>query len=219
LETKYLGFILTREGIKPQQQKVNAILQVALAALQCKTSPILCRHAKPLQSNDSSLIPSSNTAYCTYQEECQIWMDNITSTSLRLTQKFPRSRSCPHLPGLLRPLQNLHRQLKIPNQIHHYPKRQATCILFKETYWSSNEIHHHRTQTACDSGNTSWVKVYSSWTFDYDLHQSQESYLFELHYWLRHLLVIDCWGIRSKHCLPSHQTQYHCQCSLSPTKT
>jgi hypothetical protein len=29
LETEYLGFILTREGIKPQQQKVNAILQVA----------------------------------------------------------------------------------------------------------------------------------------------------------------------------------------------
>jgi hypothetical protein len=28
LETQYLGFILTREGIKPQQQKVNAILQV-----------------------------------------------------------------------------------------------------------------------------------------------------------------------------------------------
>jgi hypothetical protein len=30
LKTEYLGFILTREGIKPQQQKVNAILQVAL---------------------------------------------------------------------------------------------------------------------------------------------------------------------------------------------
>jgi hypothetical protein len=29
LETKYLGFILMREGIKLQQQKVNAILQVA----------------------------------------------------------------------------------------------------------------------------------------------------------------------------------------------
>jgi hypothetical protein len=29
LETQYLGLILTREGIKPQQQKVNAILQVA----------------------------------------------------------------------------------------------------------------------------------------------------------------------------------------------
>jgi hypothetical protein len=30
LETKYLGFILTREGIKLQQQKVNGILQVTL---------------------------------------------------------------------------------------------------------------------------------------------------------------------------------------------
>ena len=29
LETEYLGFILTREGIKPQQRKVDAILQVA----------------------------------------------------------------------------------------------------------------------------------------------------------------------------------------------
>jgi hypothetical protein len=29
LETEYLSFILTREGIKPQQQKVNVILQVA----------------------------------------------------------------------------------------------------------------------------------------------------------------------------------------------
>jgi hypothetical protein len=29
LKTEYLGFILTREGIKPQQQKVNVILQVA----------------------------------------------------------------------------------------------------------------------------------------------------------------------------------------------
>jgi hypothetical protein len=30
LEIKCLGLILTRKGIKPQQQKVNAILQVAL---------------------------------------------------------------------------------------------------------------------------------------------------------------------------------------------
>jgi hypothetical protein len=29
LKTEYLGYILTREGIKPQQQKVNVILQVA----------------------------------------------------------------------------------------------------------------------------------------------------------------------------------------------
>jgi hypothetical protein len=35
---------------------------------------------------------------------------------------------------------------------------------------------------------------------------------------LRHSLVIDCWGIRSNNCLPSRQTQYHRQCSLSPTK-
>jgi hypothetical protein len=36
---------------------------------------------------------------------------------------------------------------------------------------------------------------------------------------LRHLLPIDCWGIKSQHCLPSRQMQYHRQCSLSPTKT
>ncbi len=124
-------------------------------------------------------------------------MDNGTSTSLWLTQKFPCSRSCPGLPGLLRSLWNLHQCLKIPNRICHYPKRQATCILFKETYGSSNKIHHHRSWTACDSGNTLWVQVYFPWTSDYNLHQSQESYLFELHYWLHHLLAIDCWGIWS----------------------
>jgi hypothetical protein len=69
LETEYLGFILMREGIKPQQQKVNAILQVAPP---CNVRPILCWHAEPLQSNDSLLLPPSNTAYSTYQEERQI---------------------------------------------------------------------------------------------------------------------------------------------------
>jgi hypothetical protein len=45
--------------------------------------------------------------------------------------------------------------LKIPNWICHYPKGQATYILFQETYWSPNKIHCHRTGTACDSRNTS----------------------------------------------------------------
>ncbi len=188
-------------------------------ASQCKASLILRGHAEPLQGNDSLPLPSSNTTYSTYQEECQIWMDTTTSTSLQLTQTFPCSQSCPCLPRLLCSLWNLHRCLKIPNWIHHYTKGQATCILFKKTHWSSNEIHCDRTQTACDSGNTLWVQVYSPWTFDSDLHQSQESYLFKLHYQLRHLLVIDCWGIRSQHCLPSWQTQYNCWCSLLPTKT
>jgi hypothetical protein len=40
--------------------------------LQCKASPILHRQAKPLQSNNSSPFPSSNTTYSTYQEEHQI---------------------------------------------------------------------------------------------------------------------------------------------------
>jgi hypothetical protein len=64
-----------------------------------------------------------------------------------------------------------------------------------------------------------WVQVYSPWTSDYNLHQSQESYLFKLHYWLRHSLSIDCWGIWSQHCLPSRQMQYHCWCPLLPTET
>jgi hypothetical protein len=61
--------------------------------------------------------------------------------------------------------------------------------------------------------------VYPPWTFDYNLHESQESYLVKFHYWLCHLLVIDCWGIRSQYCLPSWQMQYHCWCSIAPTKT
>ncbi len=75
-------------------------------------------------------------------------MDSRTSSSLWLTQK-------------------------LPNQIHHYPKGQVTCILFKETYQSSNEIHCHRTRTACHSVNTLWVQVYYPQTFDYNLHWSQ----------------------------------------------
>jgi hypothetical protein len=54
LETKYVGIILTREGIKQQQQKVNAILQVALPCnikqvrssvgmLNCYKAMIPCR--------------------------------------------------------------------------------------------------------------------------------------------------------------------------------
>jgi hypothetical protein len=147
----------------------------------------------------------------------------------RLSQKTPsrrrpgpsltHSQSCPRLPGLLHSFWNLHRHLQVPNWIRHYPKRQATCILFKETYWFSNKIHQHRTRTSCDSGNTSWVQVYSPQTFDYNLHWSQESYLFKLHYWLCHLLAIDCCGIWSQHCLPSRQMQYHHRCSFLPSKT
>jgi hypothetical protein len=100
-------------------------------------------------------------------------MDNRTSTSLWLPQKFPCLQSCPHLPGLLCSSWNLHQHLKIPNWIYHYPnKGQATRILFQETYRSSNKIHCHRTWTACDSGNTLWVQVYSPRTFDYNLHWS-----------------------------------------------
>jgi hypothetical protein len=133
-------------------------------------------------------------------------MDNRTLTSLWLTQKFPHSWSCPHLPGLLCSLHNLHQCLKISNQLHHYPKGQPTCILFIETYQSSNEIHCQRTQTACNSWNTCNLL---GQPFDYNLHQSQDSYLFKLHYQSCHLVVIDCWGIWSPHCLPSQQIQYH----------
>ncbi len=94
------------------------------------------------------------------------------------------------------------------NWIRHYSKGQATCILFQETHRSSNEIQHcDRTRTSCDSGNTSWVQVYSPWTFDYNLHGSQEPYLFKFHYRLRHSLAIDCWRKRSQNCLPSRQMQ------------
>jgi hypothetical protein len=69
----------------------------------------------PTKQMDHLPIPPSNTAYGTHQEEHKIWMDKGTSTSLRLTQKFPPSRSCPRLPRLLSYLWNLHRHLKIPN--------------------------------------------------------------------------------------------------------
>ncbi len=186
---------------------------------QEKWSDLICLRLLPTKQMDHLPIPSSNMAYITYQEEHKIWMDKGTSTSLWLTQKFPHSWSCPCLPRLLGSLWNLHQCLKIPNWIHHYSKGQATCILFQETHWSSNEIHCDRTRTACNSGNASWVQMYSRWTFEYNLHQSRESYLFKLHYPLHHSLAIDCWGIWSQHCLPSWQMQYHCRHSLSPTKT
>ncbi len=87
---------------------------------QCQASLILCQHAKPLQSNDCLLLPSFNTAYCTYQEEDQIQMDNQTSTSLWLTQKFSHLQSCPCLPGLLCSLWNLQQCLKVPHCDRNY---------------------------------------------------------------------------------------------------
>jgi hypothetical protein len=59
LETEYLGFILTREGIKPQQQKVNAILQVAL--LSCNVKQVqsfvgMLNHYKAMISYHSHLL-------------------------------------------------------------------------------------------------------------------------------------------------------------------
>jgi hypothetical protein len=58
LETEYLGFILTREGIKPQQQKVNAILQVApprnVKQVQCFVG--MLNHYKAMIPHRSHLL-------------------------------------------------------------------------------------------------------------------------------------------------------------------
>ncbi len=189
LETKYLGFILTIEVIKLQQQNVNAILQVTPPRNieQVWSFVSMLNHYKAMIPCCSHLL----TPFTALTKK-NIKFESTTEhqQAFDSLKKFPHSRRCPRLPRLLRSLQNLHRCLKIPNRICHYPKGQATCILFKETYWSSNEIHHHRTQTACDSGNTSWVQVYSPQTFDYNLHWSQESYLLNFttdcitHWWL-----------------------------------
>ena len=58
LETKYLGFILTREGIKAQQQKVNAILQVALPcnAKQVRSFIGMLNHYKAMIPHCSHLL-------------------------------------------------------------------------------------------------------------------------------------------------------------------
>jgi hypothetical protein len=58
LETEYLGFILTREGIKPQQQKVNAILQVAPPrnVKQVRSFVGMLNHYKAMISRRSHLL-------------------------------------------------------------------------------------------------------------------------------------------------------------------
>jgi hypothetical protein len=58
---------------------------------QEKWSDLIRLRLPPTKQIDPLPIPSSNTAYVTYQEEYQIRMDNRKSTSLRLTQKFPCS--------------------------------------------------------------------------------------------------------------------------------
>jgi hypothetical protein len=58
LETKYLGFMLIREGIKPQQQKVNAILQVALPCnvKQVRSFVSMLNHYKAMIPYQSHLL-------------------------------------------------------------------------------------------------------------------------------------------------------------------
>jgi hypothetical protein len=85
------------------------------------------------------LLPPSNTAYSTYQEECQIWMDKRTSTSLRLTQKFPRSRSCPCLPGRTSPFllkstpmpPNTKLDPSLPKRTSHLHSIQGNLLILK----------------------------------------------------------------------------------------
>jgi hypothetical protein len=58
LETECLGFILTREGIEPQQQKVNAILQVALPCnvKQVRSFVGMLNHYKAMILHHSHLL-------------------------------------------------------------------------------------------------------------------------------------------------------------------
>jgi hypothetical protein len=58
LENEYLGFIFTREGIKPQQQKVNAILQVAppCNVKQVRSFVGMLKHYKAMIPHHSHLL-------------------------------------------------------------------------------------------------------------------------------------------------------------------
>jgi hypothetical protein len=134
LETKYFGFILTREGIKPQQQKVNAILQIApphnieqvgsfiggmlnyyKAMIPCKTPSFyhcllhLPRRMSNLNGQQNINKPSTHSKIHSLAK----------LSSPTWTSPFP-SKSTPTP-------QNTKLDLSLP-------KRQATCILFKETY-------------------------------------------------------------------------------------
>jgi hypothetical protein len=114
------------------------------------------------------------------------YLTNIGSFSKAPLDSYPPT--CPHwnqiqcqaFPWMhiLCSLWNLHRCLEMPNWICHNTKGQATCILFKKTHWSSNEIHCDRTWTACNSGNTLWVQVYSPWTFDYTIYTNHKNHAF-----------------------------------------
>jgi hypothetical protein len=58
---------------------------------QEKWSDLIHLRLLPTKQMDHLPIPPSNTAYGTHQKEHKIQMDKGTSTSLRLTQKFPCS--------------------------------------------------------------------------------------------------------------------------------
>jgi hypothetical protein len=96
LETKYLGFILTRKGIKLQQQMVNSILQVAL----------LC-NIKQVQSFVSML-----NHYKAMIPHCSHLLTRLTALTKKnikfewTTEHQQVVLGC--LPGLLCSLQNLH---------------------------------------------------------------------------------------------------------------
>jgi hypothetical protein len=122
LETKYLGFILTREGIKAQQQKVNAILQVALP---CNTKQV--QSFIGMLNHYKAMIP-----HCSHFLTLLI---ALTKMNIKFEWTMEHQQAFDSLENSLTcTVVHLQQCLQIPNQIHHYPKRKATCILFKETY-------------------------------------------------------------------------------------
>jgi hypothetical protein len=89
LETKYLDFILTSEGIKPQQQKVNAILQVTLPhnIKQVRSFVGMLNHYKTMIPHHSHVL-TPLTALTKRNIKFEWTKEH---QSLRLTQKIPRS--------------------------------------------------------------------------------------------------------------------------------
>jgi hypothetical protein len=133
LETKYLGFILTREGIKPQQQKFNVILQVVPA---CKVKQVqsfinMLNHYKVMIPHHSHLlilltaIIKKNIKFKLTTEHQQAFDSLKNSLARKVVLAYP----------------NFSVPFKIYTDASKYQvgsvitkKEHATCILFKETY-------------------------------------------------------------------------------------
>ncbi len=72
IEAEFLGFVLTRQGVKPQVKKVEAIVKIATP----KTVKQVCSFIGMMNYYKDHIPHCSNlathTTYRTYQERCPI---------------------------------------------------------------------------------------------------------------------------------------------------